>query len=409
MKLLFITPHYFPDGGPSAPLYSMLCEELARRGHDVNVICAVPHYPSGKTPQNYKSFKIYKEFNKGVNIIRVPLPSIDRKNLKLRFLQFICFQLGAVLAGLRTKYDVVISSNPALQIGLPFLFFGKFRNKPSIFSVHDFYPDVGIKLGIFKSNFIVFIVDILERMCFKSATKIRVLSESFIPKVNCKGIERSKICLIYDWVDPNFIKPIQKENKFSKSFNLINKFVILYAGNIGFSQGLEYLLEAAETLSNEKDIMFVLVGDGPNKDNLINLANEKQIKNVIFIGYQPREKLPEVLAAADISIITLKKNISFESLPSKTYSIMASGRPIIGCLDEGSDSYNLILRSGGGICIPPEDPNKLAEVIIKLKADKKMREAMGRKGRDYIEKFHSPKYAADRYEYIIEKLVKNKY
>jgi colanic acid biosynthesis glycosyl transferase WcaI len=88
---------------------------------------------------------------------------------------------------------------------------------------------------------------------------------------------------------------------------------------------------------------------------------------------------------------------------------MASGRPIIGCLDEGSDSYNLILRSGGGICIPPEDPNKLAEVIIKLKADKKMREAMGRKGRDYIEKFHSPKYAADRYEYIIEKLVKNKY
>jgi len=406
MKLLFITPHYFPDGGPSAPLYSMLCEELARRGHDVNVICAVPHYPSGKTPQNYKSFKIYKEFNKGVNIIRVPLPSIDRKNLKLRFLQFICFQLGAVLAGLRTKYDVVISSNPALQIGLPFLFFGKFRNKPSIFSVHDFYPDVGIKLGIFKSNFIVFIVDILERMCFKSATKIRVLSESFIPKVNCKGIERSKICLIYDWVDPNFIKPIQKENKFSKSFNLINKFVILYAGNIGFSQGLEYLLEAAEYLSDEKDVMFVFVGEGPNKSNLIKLANEKGLKNVIFIDFQPRETLPEVLAAADISIVTLKKNISFESLPSKTYSMLASGRPIIACLDEGSDSYNLILRSGGGICIPPEEPDKLVKAIIKLKENKELRELMGMRGRDYIEKFHSPEYAADKYEELFRLIKK---
>jgi len=405
MHVLVITPHYIPDGGPSAPLYALLCEELVKRGHMVTVIAGVPHYPSGKVPQNYRKFSFQRNLQNGVNIIRVPLPSLNRSSLPLRFLQFLCYQLGATLASKRKRPDVVIASNPALQVGIPFMLHAFFQKRPSIFSIHDVYPDVGIELGIFRHKFIVSIVSLFERFCLKHATYIRILSESFLSRVAAFGIPNSKIILIYDWVDTHFIRPLSRINNFAQELGLVDKFVILYAGNLGFSQGLENVLSTAKILEVYNDIHFVFVGGGANRERLISISRQLELSNVLFLPFQPRQKLPEILATADVSLVSLKKGISFRSLPSKIYSILASGRPLIACVDKGSDSWKLVERSGAGICIPPESPEDLAESILKLKSSKSLRSFMSEKGRNYALRFHSPQSAADHFEEVLKNCV----
>lgn len=402
MHILVITPHYVPDGGPSAPLYALLCEELVKRGHEVSVIAAVPHYPSGIVPQEYRKFSFKTNTQNGVNIIRVPLPSVNRSSLTMRFLQFICYQVGATFAGMGKKPDAVISSNPALQVGVPFALHGIFRKKPSIFSIHDVYPDVGMELGIFRQKFIISIVSSFERFCLKRATYVRILSDSFLPRINSFGIPDSKIILIYDWVDTDFIFPLSRNNSFAQEHELVNKFVILYAGNLGLSQGLDHVLSSAKLLESHEEIKFVFVGGGANRDRLISISEQLDLSNVLFLPFQPRQRLPEILATADVSLVTLKKGLSFRSLPSKIYSILASGRPIIASVDKGSDSWKLVEKSGSGICIPPESPKILAESILKMWSSNVLRTVMGEKGRNYALRYHSPQSAADHFEEVLK-------
>jgi colanic acid biosynthesis glycosyl transferase WcaI len=408
MRILIITPHYVPDGGPSAVLFSLLSNKLSDRGHNVTILTGVPHYPTGKILNQYRGLVIRKERTNNIKILRVPLPSLDRQKLFLRFFQFVCFQLGALFAGLFEKYDIVLASNPALQTGLPFLFLGRLRGKPSIFSVHDVYPDVGIRLGILQNRLIVRLVETLEVLCYKRASKIRVLSESFIPAITRSNIKQSKIVLIYDWVDTDLIRPLPKENAFSKSYGMDKRFVVLYAGNLGLSQGLENIISAAEILAGNNDIMFVFVGDGADKKRLQHLVKMKKLTNVVFIPFQERSRLPEVLASADISIVNLKKGISFNSLPSKIYSILASGRPIIACIDEGSDTWNLIQKSKSGVCLPPGDSKLLAKTILELKDNDELRRQLGENGRAYCISHHSPQYAAEKFLDLFDNLVKGR-
>ena len=404
MNILIVTPHYPPDGGPSSPLFAMLAEELVRIGHQVTVIAAVPHYPTGRVPREFRGFQTKRSTEKGVEILRVPVPSLNRGNLSLRLLQFFCFQIGMTWAGLRRKFDVLLTSNPALQVGLPFLVLGSLRRKPAVFSVHDVYPDAGIELGVFRSPAVIALVTLLEKACLRRADKVRILSDSFAAPMKRMGVPDEKRELIYDWVDTDLIRPLSKENDFAREHGLAEKFVLLYAGNIGLSQGLELVLTAAERLAPHEDVRFVFVGEGASRDNLITEAKRRRLKNVSFFPFQPREHLPEVLATADVSLVVLKKGIGFRSLPSKSYSILASGRPIVASVDEGSDSWKLIERCGGGICVPPEDPDRLTEAILRLSSDPVLRRELGVQGREYAERHHSPQAAAALFEKLLGSL-----
>jgi colanic acid biosynthesis glycosyl transferase WcaI len=171
MRVLIITPNYYPDLGPSAPLYSMLSQGLVLRGHQVSVITAVPHYPSGIVPPKFKDKRIRHTNENNVDVTRVPLPSINRANLKNRLWQFFCFQLQATWASFAKDFDAVIVANPALQTWLPFTFDVVIKNRPAIFSVHDVYPDVGIQLGIFKKPYQIALVSWFERYCLRNAPR----------------------------------------------------------------------------------------------------------------------------------------------------------------------------------------------------------------------------------------------
>lgn len=401
MRILIVTPYYLPDGGPSSPLFAMLSESLVKLGHAVTVIVSVPHYPSGRVNPEFRGFKTICSIENGVRVIRVPVPSLNRLKLVLRMVQFLIYQLNAIRAGRRLDYDVVLLSNPFLMVGLPFAYFAYWRKKPSVYSIYDVYPDVGVKSGVFRHPLLIWAVAFFEKLITNHAQYVSILSESFELPLLALGVPKEKLEHISVWADTELIKPISKYNSFSREFHLVDKFVILYAGNIGLSQGLENVLRTAEMLKDNPLIKFVFVGDGIGKRSLYNQAQIMELNNVQFIPYQPRDHLPEVLAAADVSLVMLKRGIGSDSLPSKSFSILASGRPILASVDEDSDMTRLVQRSKAGVCIPPDDPICLANAIINLLNDSEGRERMGKAGREYVTAHHSALSAAQAFERLL--------
>jgi colanic acid biosynthesis glycosyl transferase WcaI len=404
MRILIICPHYFPDGGTASALNTRLCEELANRGHQVTALTAVPHYPSGHVPEDYRGKLKKKSIEKGVHVIRVALPSVDRQDIMARMFQFLAYQVGATLAGFNVKYDVCISTTAALQVWLPFALLSVARQRPSVYSVADIYPDVGIKLGVFKNKFIINFVRSLEDFCMKHATQVRVLSNSFLPILQSRNVPYSKMILIYDWIDTNKIKPLPHHNYFAIKNDLLNRFIVLYAGNLGYLQGLDHVLQTAHLLQDREDIHFIFVGDGSARDYLMENAKILGLNNTRFLPYQPFEQMPEVLATAHLSLVTLSKGISFGALPSKSFAIFASGRPLLASVDEGCELWNLIEKTQTGLCVPPEDPSRLADAILKLKQDEGLRERLGRNGRVWAEQYHSPQSAAKQFEELLSQI-----
>jgi len=397
MDILVVTIFYAPDGGPSAPLFTMLCEEMARLGHNVTVIPAVPHYPTGQVRPEFRHGWFQRNDENGVHVVRVQVPSVDRSRFGRRLLQFLAYQIGATWAGLGKRYSVILVTNPALITITPMAVLAALRRKPAVFSVHDVYPEVGVELGIFRHKIVARTVAALERFCLNQSQYVRILSTSFKPPLLAMGVPEDKLVLIYDWIDTDFVRPLPRANAFSAENGLDDSFVVLYAGNIGLSQGLEHVLHAAQTLTDRPQIRFVLVGDGAGREPLVAMAEAMHLDNVQFIPFQPRERVPEVLATADISLVSLQPQVSGRSLPSKTFSYLASGRPIIAMVDEGSDVWNLIAQARAGLCIPPADPDKLVEAILTLEASTDLRQQMANAGRAYAEQHHSHRQAAQQF------------
>lgn len=406
MRILVGVYYYTPDGGPSAPLFTMLCQELARRGHSVTALACVPHYPSGRVPEKYRGRLIQRSREDGVDVVRIRVPSLERSSMPRRMLQFVTYQLGATVSESGQDFDVALFSNPALLNWLPFAFLSAVRRKPIVFSVHDVYPDVGVALGIFRHRPVVSAVSALERFCLDRAVSVRILSESFVPPMRRLGVPDHKIALIYDWVDTDLIRPLPRDNAFSRECDLTGRFTVLYAGNIGLSQGLECVLDSAERLAAHDDIRFVFVGDGAGRAGLVREAERRKLGNVKFFEFQPRPRLPEVLATGDVSLVILRKGIGVASLPSKTLSALASGRPILASVDETSDTCALVRRADAGLCVPPEDSAALAEAVLELRNDVALRARLGRNGRDYALQHHSLTAAADRFERLLSDAAK---
>ncbi len=406
MRIMILGLHYEPDLGPAAPLATMLCENLVRLGHHVTIITWVPHYPTGRVSAKFRGKLkwLWKSVENGVNVIRVAVPSVDRSKLPLRLLQFLCFQIGATRAGLGKKYDVVFSSDTCMEVFLPYTYLVVLRRKPAIYSVYDVYPKVGIALGIFKHKAVIALVSAMERFILKNAKVVRIISDSFRPDLRALGVPDEKMIRVYDWVDTDLVHPLPRDNAFAQEQGLMGKFVVLYAGNLGLSQGLELVLSAAETLKNYQDISFVFVGEGSSRERLIADAEKRQLKNVKFIPYQPRPRLPEVLATADVSLVLQQRGIGFTALPNKTLSTLSSGRAMIVSTDEESETAKLVKQAEAGLVVPPENPTALVEAILTLKNNIELRERMGRNGRTWAEEHHSPQTGAKQIEKILQEI-----
>jgi putative colanic acid biosynthesis glycosyltransferase WcaI len=401
MRILVLTPFYAPDLGPSAALYEMLSEELTTLGHEVSVISAVPHYPTGRVAEEFRGSWTRRERRNGVDVTRVWVPSVDRSRLWLRLMSFLCYQLLATAVGIGRKYDAVIASNPAFEVLLPLFLLAFFRRKPVIYSVHEVYPDVGVAAGIFRHRAVIQLVAWLERLSCKRAIYVRVLSEGYRRALEARGVPASKLAVIGDWMDTEFVRPFPRRNPFTSRWGLDGCFVVMYAGNLGPTQGLESVVEAARLLAADPLIRFVFVGDGSAKAHLERRAIALDLPNLVFVPFQPRELLPEVLSAADVSLVALKKGLGAGSVPSKLYAILASGRPVLAAVDPDSDTANLIREAQCGLTVTPEDPEALCHGVLELCDRTERRRRMGENGREYVARHRSKRLAGEKFHELL--------
>jgi len=239
---------------------------------------------------------------------------------------------------------------------------------------------------------------------YRKATHITVISSSQRDSLIAKGVPAKKISIIPNFVDTEFILSLPKTNSFAQQHGLSDQFVITHAGNVGYVYDLDTMLEAACLLSSHKDILFLIVGNGVAKQGLETKARKLKTDNVRFMPFQPYENLPWLRAASDIQVSLYKSGAAHESFPSKIYEVMASGRPVLASADQGSEVEHFVQTVQCGICVKPGDAEQLAEAILALYGDPSLRNAMGARGRRYVEEHHSKQSVGARYQELFLKL-----
>jgi colanic acid biosynthesis glycosyl transferase WcaI len=403
MNILLYTLYYIPDIGPDPPLLSSLVEELIRIGHKVTVISSFPHYKKSSLANNYKGKFFEKvEINPNYKIIRTWIYVPSTRNIYKRLINYISFMIGGFIAGLLVgKIDVVIVYTPPPTNGVVGYLVSRLKHAKMIYNVQDIYPDIGIKLGILTNKFVIDLSQKLEKFIYQYASAITVISEGFKNNLISKGVPEGKISVIYNWMDTDFIKPISFEESLRSSLNWNDKFIVLYAGNIGMSQGLETIFSVAQSELLPKDVLFVIVGEGEGRKRLEELSLKMELTNIEFHDFFPNDVLPLLLGSANASLIMLKSTIESESVPYKMLSIMSSSRPILAVVSPRSDTWSLVNESNAGICIDPDDCNQFINGILTLYNNNNLCEKLGRNGRAWVVKNGDIHKAASMYDKLI--------
>ena len=404
MKLLVVTPHFTPDIAPTGVVVTRIVDELTRRGHRIEVITALPWYREHRVEPGFEGKLTRTEDTPWGRIVRVhPFPAADKRDIFRRAIAFAGFSLLASAAGVRGgRVDSVLAVSPPLTLGLTGLALGRARKAPVVFNVQDVYPDVAIELSALENKALIGAARRLESFCYDHADATTVLSEDLRDNVRAKARHPERVHVIPNFVDTTFVRPMDKENAYRREFGLEGRRVVMYAGNVGLSQSLDAVLECAGALAYEEDVVFVINGQGAARAELERHA--RGLTNVRFVDMQPPDRLPELLAAADIHLVPLRKGLARSSVPSKTYSILAAARPLVASVDPGSEVAQVVERSGAGVAVPPEDAEALTKAVRSLLDAPEEMHRMGEAGRAWVESWASPAAVAKSYERLFDRL-----
>lgn len=410
MKILVVSLYYEPDRCQSnGPIIRALCEDWAEAGHEVTVLTSFPHYNSDQVWPEYRGRWFQRDRVGGVNVIRSYIFVPRKRSGWQRILNYLSFNISSTLSGLFAgKQDVIFVMSPPLTIGLTAFVLGLLKRIPYCYNLQDIWPEVAVKLGMLRGRRLISFFEAMEKFIYRHSRRIFAISDEFKANLIAKGVPADKVEVIPNFTDTDFIKPMEKANAFSLAHGLLDKFTVLYAGNVGLSQGLEVILDAAEQLKDHSEIAFTIVGEGSSRDELIAEAERRGLQNVKLLPFQPESDVPMVYAAADVALIPLRHGITENSVPCKTYSIMAAAKSYIAGVDEGSTVWKLTDQVGCGVCIEPENGRALAEAVLKLQADANARIRMGAKGRQFVERNFAREIITDRYRSSLESLVEKR-
>lgn len=405
MKILFMAQCYAPEEVSAAILITELATDLAARGHHVTVVTGAPNYPQGRVFDGYRNKLFSSEILDGVHVVRTWSYISPSKKLLPRTLHYGTYSATAFYGGLFAgRPDVIMSYSPPLPLGLSAWALSRIFCVPWALQIEDLYPDAAIAAGVMTNRLIVHFFLGMEKFLYRHAQRISVIAKSFRQTLLAKGVPNEKIELIPVWADPNEVRPIDRENSFRRAHGLTGKFVVMYAGNIGLTSCLEDVLGAADILREQTDIQFVIVGEGVRKDALIVEAESKKLTNIHFLPYQPRELFPEMLAAADVSLVTLNAGAALSSMPSKIFNVMASARPILAVAPRESEIAQIVADAACGQNVAPGSPEELAKVIVEMKTRESELIQMGQNGRACLEKNYSRQHCVDAYENMLNDL-----
>ncbi|KZL49665.1 MULTISPECIES: glycosyltransferase family 4 protein [Cyanophyceae] len=400
MYILIYSYNYYPEPIGIAPLMTELAEGLVEQGHKVRVITGMPNYPQRQIYDGYQGKWYLTEQKNGVTIQRSYLRIKSKPNLLDRLLLELSFVFTSLPQALKgPQPDVILLTVPPLLVSLPAALLGWLYNCPIVLNVQDILPEAAIRIGLLKNKWMIRVLTFLEKFAYRNAHTISVISEGFRENLVNKGVPTKKIVCIPNWVNINFIRPLAKKTSHWRTeHQLDGKFVVLYSGNIALTQGLETVVETAVRLRHIQEIVFVIVGESKALQRLQKHCLTCGADNVLLLPLQPREKLPQMLAAANVGLIVQKRNVISFNMPSKIPLLLASGRPIVGSVPKTGTAAQAIQLSGGGIVVDPESPDALADAVQKLYENPTLAAQLGEKGRNFAVENYSFEQALQCYE-----------
>ena len=368
MKILICGINYAPDLAGIGKYTGEMGSWLAKNGHSVEVITGMPYYPQWEVSSSYKKRWWHKENVDGVKVYRCPLYVPKKVTSVKRILHEFSFVLSTLPIWIKKlftrKYDVVISVSPPFHLGIVPLLYSKIRATKIITHIQDLQVDVAKELRMINNPRLLNTMFAMERMILKGSSAVSTISNVMLKKIEDKGIASSNCLLFPNWVDENIIQPVAKKDSLRREFGLSQEDkVILYSGNLGEKQGLENIIEAAKYFRDNNSIKFVIVGSGGGEMKLKEMVGEAKLTNICFHPLVSYEKLPALLAMADVHLVLQKKNAADLVMPSKLTSILAAGGCPIVTASEGSTLYKLIRKNQLGIVVEPDDHGKLVQGI----------------------------------------------
>jgi colanic acid biosynthesis glycosyl transferase WcaI len=397
MKILLITGYFPPDTGSAANLFYELGGRLVAKGHTVTVLTAFPSYHVTGQAKRYTG-KFVEEQVEGMRVCRVQVPQLPRYVPTMRGVWQFLMALGFWRAlGRVGPHDVALVYSPPLPLGFVGAAAKKRWGTRFILNVQDLFPQSAIDLGILKSRFLIRIFQRLERRIYRSADHVTVHSPGNKAHIVKVGIDPSKVSVIPNWIDTDYVRPGERYSQFTASHGLNGEFVVSFAGVLGYSQDIDVILEAARQLKERKDILFLIVGDGVEKERLEGKAKAMSLTNIRFLPMQPRAVYPSILHASDVCLSTLNKEVVSPVVPSKILSIMAAGKPVVACMNLQGDAPEIVKDAQCGFVLDAGDHAGLAAALVRLRDSKPLRHELGANGRTYCETHFSLDGCCEKY------------
>ncbi len=350
----------------------------------MTVVTCAPNHPQGRVYEGYRNRFYQREIIDGINVVRVWTFVTANEGFFKRTLNYISYMCSAVvLSLLLPKADVVLSTSPQFFNGLAGYFVGKMRRIPWVLEIRDLWPESIVAVGAIKSQAVIKMLEWIERFAYRSADHIVPVTDSFKAYMLDKGIETSKITVVKNGVDLAQYRPVEGASALAEELGLTGKFVVSYFGTHGMAHHLETILDAARRLNNIPSIVFLMVGDGAERQTLIRMRVKMGLKNVMMLDQQPKSRMPEFWALSDVSLVLLKKSDLFKTvIPSKIFESLAMAKPIV--LGVEGESADLLRAAQAGLCIEPEDADQLVARVMELSHDTQLCQRLGRNGRRFV-------------------------
>jgi glycosyltransferase involved in cell wall biosynthesis len=411
MKILYVSQYFPPETAAPASRVAELSRIWAHSGHQVTVLTGFPHHPTGQVPKEYRR-KLYRLFMRddrdGVSVRRswlIPLP--NRKSWE-RILTYASFCVSAACRGVFLgKPDVVIATSPQLLVGLAGLVIARFKRVPFVFEVRDLWPESLEAVGVSgRRSMLMRALGWVAGLLYRRSTHVVVVTHAFKEHLERHwGIPSTKISVVMNGVDHNLFAPKPPDSGIIQEFNLQGRFVVGYIGTMGNAHGPETLVTAAEILKHaDSEVLFLVVGDGAEKEQFSRMVEQKGLDNVRIAPAQSRARVPDLISAVQVCLVLLKNSKLFQTvIPTKLLEFMACGRPVV--LAAEGEAAGLVKSAGAGICSPPEDGPALAHAILDLKTNPARLRDCGIRGSDFIARTLTREQTAGTYVAVLNSVL----
>lgn len=410
LRVLIVTQYFPPEiGAPQARL-SEFARSWARSGAEVTVLTGMPNHPTGVVPAEYRGHRVLEERKDGYRIIRTWLYATPNEGMVKKTVAHLSFMVTSVLFGLRrlAKPDVVVVSSPTFFSMFSAWFIARVKRAALVVEVRDLWPALFVQLGVLTNRWIIAILESIELAMYRSADRVVVVSEGFRDDIAERGIPRKKIHTIPNGVDLERFDPRHEVSagvRRKLGAQDEHDVLVLYIGAHGISQGLTTVAEAAAKV-DDNAVKFAFVGEGAEKEALEDRVRELGLENVTMLPGVPRERVNEILAAADICLAPLRDIPLFETfIPSKIFEYLGAGKAVVGSV---SGESARILRDAGAVVVDPDDASALASAVEDLAGDESRRREMGTVGRRYVEANFDREQLAARYVSVLHDVAEDR-